>query len=67
MERPQIYVTKEQAARLAAITMDALVGAQIESTTNDESTVTGCYVPIDNPNGLRYFEIFSDGSWVDQT
>jgi hypothetical protein len=67
MERPQIYMTKEQAQRLAAITLDALVGAQIESTTDDESAVTGCYVPIDNSNSLSFFRIEADGSWEDQT
>lgn len=66
-DRPQIYVTKEQAQRLAAITMDALVGAQIESTTHDDSVVTGCYVPIDHPSELSFFVINPDGSWEDQT
>lgn len=60
----QIYLTTEQIQRLAALSLDALAGIQMESNANADSPVTGCYVSVDNPSLLVFFEIDSDGKLV---
>lgn len=64
---PQVYCTQEQLQRLAAISLDSLVGIEFETDCYDTSSVTGHYVPIDNPSSLRHFWIDADGTWKDET
>lgn len=66
-ERPQLYISCEQAARLAAIACDTLSGMQIESTCDADSDVTGCYVPIESPTDMRFFRITHEGYYTDET
>jgi hypothetical protein len=63
------YLTKEQAARIAAITIDALVGCQIHTDASDETIVLIDMVPIDAPYGdhSEHYKIHSDGSYAKTT
>ena len=64
----EVYATTEQLQRLAALSLDALVGIQFATSVADNDNVTGCYVPIDNPNGaMVFFEIQPDGSYRKET
>lgn len=58
-----VYATNEQLQRLAALSLDALVGIQFDTDARDNSHISGCFLDIDNPNSLRHFEIEPDGSW----
>lgn len=62
-ERVTAYLTKEQAARIAGLSIDSLVGVQIHTDASDDSTVTVDMVPIDDPNGSQHFEVYADGSY----
>lgn len=58
------YLTSEQLQRLAALSLDALVGIQFDTDDRDDTLIKGCYVPIDNPSGgLVFFVIEPDGSY----
>lgn len=61
------YLTKEQCARIAAISIDSLVGVQIRTDANDNTYAVLDYVPIDDPNTLEAATVYSDGSWVRTT
>jgi hypothetical protein len=62
-----IYLTTEQIQRLAAISLDALVGCQLRSTADARSTVLVDVVALDEPSQSRHFVIYEDGKWEDVT
>jgi len=63
-DKLEIYATCEQLQRLAALSLDALVGIQFATSVRDNDSVTGCFVPIDNPSGaMKFFEIQPDGTY----
>ena len=63
-----VYLTKEQVQRLAAVTLDSLVGAQIHTDAGDDSVVLVDTVTIDDPHGeTRHYRIEPDGSIVETT
>lgn len=64
---PTVYLTKEQLQRLAAISLDSLVGLQLHTDASDQSYVYGEVITIDDPNDMRHFTVFTDGSWKDTT
>lgn len=67
-ERHEVYATSAQIQRLAALSLDALYGIQFATTVADNTDVTGCFVPVDNPNGaMVFFAIDPDGSYRTET
>jgi hypothetical protein len=62
---PEIYITNEQAQRLAAIACDTLAGMQIGSTVDQYSTV---YVhTVDYDMREKHYTIEPDGTYKDVT
>lgn len=61
----EIYLTSEQAHRLAGIACDALVGLQIGSTLNSDTDLYGSYVGFDE--AVHSFHIEADGTLYDHT
>ena len=59
-----VYLTHEQLVRMASLSLDALIGIQFDTDARDNSSVTGCYVSIDSPDRIVFFEITSDGTLV---
>lgn len=62
-DAPSVYLTKEQAQRLAAIAIDALVGVQITTDADQDSIVLVDMVPIDDYRSSEHYTIHSDGSY----
>ncbi len=60
----EIYLTKEQIQRIAALTLDSLVGAQIGSTVADDSIA---YVVTCDAEDNWHYEVDADGTCRDVT
>ena len=67
MPEPQeIYLTKEQVQRIAAICCDTLYGVQIGSTPADNTRAYVVMMDIDSMTN-RHFEVEVDGSYKEVT
>lgn len=62
-----VYLTKEQAARVAALAIDALVGVQLHTDDTDMSAVIVDMVPIDADTASRHFVVYTSGSHEETT
>lgn len=62
-----LYLTNEQAARLAAITLDSLVGAQVRGDANADSYILVDTVQVDYEHDSTHYVIYSDGSFDNVT
>lgn len=60
----QIYMTAEQTARVSALLLDALVGAQIEGDDLIDTAVLVTLVNIDTGDH-SVARVHADGSWDD--
>jgi len=63
---PEIYLTKEQVQRIAAICCDTLYGVQIGSTPADNTRAYVVMMDIDSMTN-RHFEVEVDGSYKEVT
>lgn len=63
LEKHTVFVTSEQAHRLSALACDALTGIQFDADDGDQSTIHGCFVPVDAPQDLHFFTIDADGTY----
>jgi hypothetical protein len=62
-----IYLTSEQIQRIAALSLDALVGCQIHTDANDNTVVLVDYVSVDDPTRSEHAAVETDGSWTRTT
>ena len=67
MSMVEIYLTKEQIQRIAAISLDSLVGCQIGSTISDQTTAIVTMADVDSPSDNRQFDVYADGSFLETT
>lgn len=61
------YLTNEQIQRIAAISLDALVGAQITTDDSMRSVALVDIVDVDEPTRSRHFAVEHDGSFTETT
>jgi hypothetical protein len=57
------YLTKAQAARIAALTLDAAIGCQIRTDASDRSYAIIDMVGADTTE--RHFTVYTDGSYTE--
>jgi hypothetical protein len=67
MERPTIYLTKEQIYALVTVANDALVGVQIHTDDRDDTDLTCEAMQVDDPNRMCHFHIDPMGRLTDET
>jgi len=67
MKFETIYLTTEQVQRIAALSLDALVGVQIHTNANDQTVALVDMVPIGMEKPSQHFAVEPDGTWSETT
>ena len=64
----QVYLTNEQIARIAALSLDGLYGAEINSTTEQNSYAAVTIADLESGgNHNKHYIVEPDGSFKDVT